>query len=83
MRLLILCGALLAAMLMEARLEAKAGSWCSFYDASTYNCGFNSYAQCMANISGVGGLCSPNYFERSAYAPPPLYYHYPKRRRYR
>ncbi|HKH02681.1 MAG TPA: DUF3551 domain-containing protein [Bradyrhizobium sp.] len=80
MRLVILCGALLAAMLIEARLEAKAGSWCSFYDASTYNCGFNSYAQCMANISGVGGLCSPNYFERSAYAP--LRY-YPKKRHYR
>jgi hypothetical protein len=80
-RLSILCGALLAAMLIDARLEARAGSWCSFYDASTYNCGFNSYAQCMANISGVGGLCSPNYFERSAYAWPQLYYF--KKRRYR
>jgi hypothetical protein len=82
-RLMILCGALLAAMLIDAQAEAKAGSWCSFYDATTYNCGFNSYAQCMANISGVGGLCSPNYFERSVYAPPPLYYHYPRKRRYR
>jgi hypothetical protein len=80
-RFLILCGALLAAMLIDARLEARAGSWCSFYDATTYNCGFNSYDQCMANISGVGGICSPNYFERSAYAPPPPYYS--RKRRYR
>jgi hypothetical protein len=32
MRSAILCGALLAALLIDARLEAKAGSWCSFYD---------------------------------------------------
>ena len=81
MRFLILCGTLLAAVSIDARLVAKAGSWCSFYDASTYNCGFHSYAQCMANISGVGGVCSSNYFERSVYAPAPLYY--PRKRRHR
>lgn len=81
MRSVILCGILLAAVSLDARLEATAGSWCSFYEASTYNCGFNSYTQCMANISGVGGLCSPNHFERSTYAPPPAYY--PRNRRHR
>ena len=78
MRIPMVWGILLAAMLVDARLEARAGSWCAFYDASTYNCGFNSYFQCLANISGVGGLCGPNYFERSAYASP-LYY--PRKRR--
>jgi hypothetical protein len=78
-RFLILCGAFVAAMLIDARLEAKAGSWCSFYDGSTYNCGFNSYAQCLANISGVGGLCRPNFFETPVYAPTR---YYPRKRRY-
>jgi hypothetical protein len=59
---------------------AQAGTWCSFYDASTYNCGFNSYGQCLANISGVGGLCQPNYFENTRYAPPA---YGPRKRRYR
>ena len=74
MRLLIFFGTVLGVMLIAARLEANAGPWCSHYDASTYNCGFNSYAQCMANISGVGGLCSPNYFGPSAYERPPRSY---------
>lgn len=80
MRFLILCGALLAAISIDARLEARAGSWCSFYDASTYNCGFNSYAQCLANISGVGGLCRPNFFETPVYASTR---YYPRKRRHR
>jgi hypothetical protein len=80
MRLLIFCGTVLGVMLI-ARPEADAGTWCSHYDASTYNCGFNSYAQCMANISGVGGLCSPNYFEAWAYERPPQ--SYPRKRHYR
>jgi hypothetical protein len=81
MRLSILCGACLAVMLLDARLEAEAGSWCSLYDASTYNCGFNSYAQCMANISGVGGLCQPNFYETYSYERAPR--HYPRKRYYR
>lgn len=80
MRFLMLCGALLSVTLLDARMEAKAGSWCSFYDASTYNCGFNSQAQCMANISGIGGLCRPNFFEPS-YVTGRSYY--PRRRYYR
>jgi hypothetical protein len=81
MRVLILCVGLLGVMMLDARLQARAGTWCSHYDASTYNCGFNSYAQCMANISGVGGLCRPNFFEPSGYERPPRYY--PRKRYYR
>jgi hypothetical protein len=39
------------------------GSWCAFYDVSTYNCGFYSYEQCYENIRGVGGSCRPNIFK--------------------
>ena len=40
-----------------------AAPWCAFYDASTYNCGFYSYEQCMATVRGTGGLCRQNFFE--------------------
>ncbi|MBV8823645.1 MAG: DUF3551 domain-containing protein [Hyphomicrobiales bacterium] len=40
--------------------EAHAGAWCAWYDPYTYNCGFNSFQQCQATISGAGGYCAPN-----------------------
>ena len=70
MRYLLLSAVLLGAMLGLLPRQAQAGTWCSFYDASTYNCGFNSYEQCLANISGVGGVCQRNFFENTRYAPP-------------
>jgi hypothetical protein len=39
--------------------------WCAWYDDWTYNCSFTTHAQCLATISGVGGLCKPN-----SYGPP-------------
>ena len=55
--------ALAAAALMIDVPGAKAAAWCSWYDPYTYNCGFYTYAQCMANISGVGGYCARNAAE--------------------
>jgi hypothetical protein len=43
--------------------SANAAPWCAFYDASTYNCGFYSYEQCMATVRGTGGWCRQNFFE--------------------
>jgi len=43
----------------SARAE---GSWCAFYDFSTYNCGFYSYEQCYATAFGNGASCRPNFF---------------------
>jgi len=34
--------------------------WCAWYDEWTYECGFTTRQQCLATISGVGGLCKPN-----------------------
>ena len=40
------------------------GSWCVFYDTSTYNCGFSSWEQCYETArGGGGGFCRPNYFK--------------------
>ena len=53
--LLLLCG--------SASSAHAQGSWCAFYDVSTFNCGFHSYEQCYENIFGVGGSCRPNFFQ--------------------
>ena len=38
--------------------------WCAVYSTgdSARNCGFVTYAQCMATVSGIGGFCEPNQF---------------------
>jgi hypothetical protein len=42
------------------RAEAREYPWCAYYDWSTYNCGFVSFRQCLATISGIGGWCQRN-----------------------
>jgi hypothetical protein len=43
--------------------------WCAEYFGSgaSTNCGFTTWRQCMANVSGVGGMCHEN----AAYVGPP------------
>jgi|SRR5262245_21780624 len=39
--------------------------WCAVYGGSmsgSSNCGFRTWQQCMATVSGVGGSCEPNQF---------------------
>ena len=39
--------------------------WCAVYGGSwsgTSNCGFKTFQQCMATVSGIGGFCEPNQF---------------------
>jgi len=42
--------------------------WCAYYSGAydDTNCGFVSYAQCMADVSGIGGFCQLN----NTYVPP-------------
>ncbi|HYS83543.1 MAG: DUF3551 domain-containing protein [Alphaproteobacteria bacterium] len=36
-------------------------AWCAYYeDNAGTNCGFATFEQCQADISGVGGYCAPN-----------------------
>jgi Protein of unknown function (DUF3551) len=61
----------IALMLGIATLITAAGSaahaqnypWCSQYSGSmggSMNCGFSTYEQCQANVSGIGGFCIRN-----------------------
>jgi hypothetical protein len=49
--------------------QADPYRWCSIYmgeDGGSSNCYFMTLEQCRANVSGVGGFCSPNPFYRGA-----------------
>jgi hypothetical protein len=36
--------------------------WCAIYDVgdAAYNCGFVTFEQCRASVSGIGGTCMRN-----------------------
>ena len=66
-----LIGALALLFLLGTGSSAHAdGPWCTFYDASTYNCGFYSFEQCYETVRGVGGSCRPNFFKSNVVAQP-------------
>lgn len=64
MRKIILVAAALAALplLSPAPAQARQYRWCAYYSGrnESTNCGFDTYAQCRATISGVGGSCGQN-----------------------
>jgi hypothetical protein len=43
-----------------AAAQAREYPWCARYDWTTYNCGFVSFQQCLATVSGIGGICERN-----------------------
>jgi hypothetical protein len=82
MRITILVmGVFIFAVGLGARAEAQNYPWCAQYSGKALggamNCGFTSFAQCMATVSGVGGFCVRNNTYR------PLYNAFrPRHRRY-
>jgi hypothetical protein len=54
------------ALWAPAASAAREYPWCARYDWTTTNCGFVSFQQCLATISGIGGRCEPN----PRYVPP-------------
>ncbi len=48
------------ALSASAAAAAPEYPWCARYDWTTANCGFVSFQQCLATISGIGGRCEPN-----------------------
>ena len=43
-----------------ASAQAREYPWCARYDTWSYNCGFVTFRQCQATISGAGGVCERN-----------------------
>jgi hypothetical protein len=49
--------------LIGTAAHAQNYPWCSQYTGSmggSMNCGFTTYEQCQANVSGIGGFCIRN-----------------------
>jgi hypothetical protein len=67
-RSILLFAVLLVPALTGTAAEAREYPWCARYDWTTRNCGFVSFQQCLATISGIGGRCEPNPFYKG---PPP------------
>jgi hypothetical protein len=60
MRTIILAAAALAAASLTSIPAHADGPWCARDVLGGTNCGFYSYAQCRADIVGIGGSCVPN-----------------------
>jgi len=68
---LVLLGTLVASAAIGTRAEAQNYPWCAYYgggmNGGGTNCGFTTYEQCMATVSGIGGFCDRN----TQYVAPP------------
>jgi Protein of unknown function (DUF3551) len=60
--LLFILGISVCVVGIGSRAEAQNYPWCAMLSMGdqAINCGFVSYAQCMATVSGIGGFCTPN-----------------------
>jgi hypothetical protein len=63
---------ILVALASAGRAQAQNYPWCAQYSGNmsgAMNCGFVSFGQCMANVSGIGGFCIQNNTYRPPVAP--------------
>jgi hypothetical protein len=62
MKLLLPALTLITAMTIGTSAQAQNYPWCAQYGTGMggMNCGFVSFAQCMATVSGIGGFCMQN-----------------------
>jgi hypothetical protein len=68
---------ILAAIASISATPARAAieyPWCAQYGGGGFgggrNCGFVSFEQCRATVSGIGGSCEPNLFYPGAVSGP-------------
>jgi hypothetical protein len=67
MRRFVLTALLFAVLPLAAGpAQARDYPWCAWYNRTVYNCGFDTLQQCLATVSGAGGICQPNQW----YQPP-------------
>jgi len=60
---------LIGAAALGSNAQAQNYPWCAQYSGDmggAMNCGFSTHAQCMEDVSGVGGFCIVN----NRYVPP-------------
>jgi hypothetical protein len=87
--LLLIAGLILPAGALSTPVEAQNYPWCAYYGSGRggggTNCGFTTFQQCLATISGMGGFCDRNtqYVPPPGPHAPPAYRHRPYRYRHR
>lgn len=57
MRSRAICWTIAASAVLIGAPQAQA-AWCAIYRTGGTNCGFSTFAQCQAAISGLGGVCN-------------------------
>jgi hypothetical protein len=64
MRAIPIAAIMLAGMILSSNPARADGTWCAQYGTgfSGKNCGFYSFEQCRASLSGIGGFCQRNTF---------------------
>lgn len=76
-RLLLAAGVFAAAVAAGTPAKAQDYPWCAQYAGfGSLNCGYTTYAQCMASLFGNGGVCSQNTQYTPMTAPQPRRSHY-------
>ena len=56
MRMILLAAAACVALAFAHTAARADGAWCARDALGCTNCGFHTHAQCMANVSGMGGI---------------------------
>ncbi len=77
--ILLMLGVIALTSVGGGRAEAQNYPWCAYYGGQmggSSNCGFVSFQQCMATLSGMGGFCDRN----TQYVPQPGSYAAPAHR---
>jgi len=66
---LFMCALFASVTGISMHADAANYPWCARYakDAGGESCGFITFEQCLADVSGVGGYCALN----TQYVPPP------------
>jgi hypothetical protein len=74
MRFFLLILGVFAVVVCFEKSAAADGPWCADYDAQEggfTNCGFQTYQQCLATVTGAGGSCGPNPMYQGVSGPAP------------
>jgi hypothetical protein len=81
MRAMLIALSILVAFAIGSYAKAQNYPWCPHYSyRDGVTCGFTTFDQCMATISGIGGFCEANTQYRpalSSFARRHGYGHYP------
>jgi len=70
--LLFILGVFATITCIENPAEARDYPWCAYYNffdrGGARNCGFATFQQCLAAVSGVGGNCGPSPYYQTPYS---------------